>query len=168
LDDRRKLVLDFVRYLIELRRRHPNLHRRKFFQDRRIDPDAPDRQVDGRVEQDILWLRPDGKEMTQGEWHAGWVRCIGLLLNGRTLDDVNSIGEPVRDDTFLILFNPHHEAVRFTLPEIRAETAWELRLDTRNFTGPAVKKIRPRRSYQLIARSLALFQEIAIPSEDRR
>ncbi len=57
--------------------------------------------------QDIVWLRPDGKEMTPEEWSAGWVRCIGLRLNGRTLDDVNGVGEPIRDDTFLILLNPH-------------------------------------------------------------
>ena len=41
--------------------------------------------------------------MTPEEWNAGWVRCIGLQLNGRTLDDVNGVGEPIRDETFLIL-----------------------------------------------------------------
>ena len=60
--------------LIRIRREHPNLHRRKFFQDRRIDPDAPDREIEGVVEQDILWIRPDGNEMTSDEWNAGWVR----------------------------------------------------------------------------------------------
>ena len=74
------------------------------------------REVDGRCEQDIIWLRPDGNEMTPEEWHAGWVRCIGLRLNGRTLDDVNGVGEPIRDETFLILLNPHTEPIRFYMP----------------------------------------------------
>ena len=132
LDDRRRSLLEFLRPLIDLRKRHPNLRRRKFFQDRRIDPDAPERLVNGGTEQDILWLRPDGKEMTQEEWRAGWVRCIGLLLNGRTLDDVTPMGEPFRDDTFLILFNPHHEPMRFMLPHTRSRNAWELCIDTRS------------------------------------
>ncbi len=34
-------LLEFTRKLIALRKSHPNLHRRKFFQDRRIDPEAP-------------------------------------------------------------------------------------------------------------------------------
>jgi isoamylase len=161
LDDRRRAVLEFTRLLIDLRKSHPNLHRRKFFQDRRIDPDAPDRTVNGGQEKDIMWLRPDGKEMTQKEWHAGWVRCVGLRLNGRTMDDVNSVGELIYDDTFLVLFNPHHEPVRFTLPQIRTGTAWELCLDTRIPVAARNRKSRSR-SYQLKERSLALFKEIPL------
>jgi len=160
LDDRRRSLLEFLRPLIDLRKRHPNLRRRKFFQDRRIDPDAPECLVNGGTEQDILWLRPDGKEMTQEEWRAGWVRCIGLLLNGRTLDDVTPMGEPIRDDTFLILFNPHHEPMRFTLPHTRSRNAWELCIDTRSPALARPRNIRSRRFYQLMERSLALFREI--------
>ena len=160
--DRRWALLQFTRFLIAFRKDHPNLHRRKFFQDRRIDPDAPDWQVNGGREQDILWLRTDGTQMTQEEWHAGWVRCIGLVLNGKTLDEVNAIGEPVGDDTFLILFNPHHEPVRFTLPQLRPSMAWELCLDTRYQEVTKPRSLRSRRSYQLIQRSLALFREIGV------
>ena len=57
------------------------------------------------------------------------MRCIGLELNGRTLDDVNGVGEPIRDDTFMMLLNPHHEPIRFFMP--RAEgTAWEVLIDS--------------------------------------
>jgi isoamylase len=160
--DRRRALLEFTSALIAFRRDHPNLHRRKFFQDRRIDPEAPDWQVNGSREQDILWLRPDGKQMTQEEWHAGWVRCIGLVLNGRTLDDMNAIGEPVRDDTFLVLLNPHHEPVRFTLPHSRAGMGWELCLDTRYQGVPKPRSVSSRRSYQMIPRSFALFREVSI------
>jgi hypothetical protein len=39
-----------------------------------ISPGAtPGREVDGRNEQDIVSLRPDGNEMTPEEWNAGWV-----------------------------------------------------------------------------------------------
>src|SRR6185437_8851640 len=76
LDDRRRALLNFTRRLIELRKDHPNLRRRKFFQDRPIDPvHRKDRDVGGRHLKDIAWYRPDGQEMTDEEWHLGWVRC---------------------------------------------------------------------------------------------
>jgi isoamylase len=158
LDDRRRRLLDFTRRLIGIRAAHPNFHRRRFFQDRRIDPDAPDREVNGGIEQDILWLRPDGKEMALDEWHAGWIRCFGLWLNGRTLDEVNAIGEFLHDDTFLVLFNPHHEPVRFTLPQARPGTAWELWLDTRTAVAPK-GRTQTRKFYKLIERSMAVLRE---------
>jgi isoamylase len=95
-------------------------------------------------------------------WHMGWVRCIGLKLNGRTLDDVNEVGDPVIDDTFLILFNPHHEPIRFYLPAPRPGTDWELVLDTRNaFVGRATR-LKARKYYRLIDRSLALLREVPV------
>ena len=158
LDDRKRALMDFTRRLIRLRETHPNLHRRRFFQDRRIDPDAPDRQVNGDSEQDILWLRPDGHEMTQDEWHAGWVRSFGMWLNGRTLDEVNGIGEPIYDDSFLLLFNPHHEPVRFVLPRPKPGTAWEVCFDTRTL-APKARRAPVRKFYNLIDRSMAVLQE---------
>jgi isoamylase len=164
LDDRERAFLTFTRFLIELRKAHPNLHRRKFFQDRRIDPEAPGRAVNGGAEGDILWIRTDGKQMMQEEWNAGWVRCIGMLLNGRTLDDVNAVGDPISDDTFLILFNPHHEAVRFSLPPARPEAKWVLSFDTSKAAGD--QPGRPRKFYQLTPRSLALLREVDLAPRD--
>jgi isoamylase len=159
---KRRPLLEFTRGLIKLRLSHPNLHRRKFFQDRPIGPEAPDRAVDGGQEADIQWFRPDGQEMSDEEWHAGWVRCLGMLLNGRTLEDVNLLGEPLVDETFLILLNPHHEPIRFYLPPPRAGTYWELRLDTRNFKPPKTRRDRTPKSYQLIAHSMAVWVEKSV------
>jgi len=164
LDDRQRALLSFVQRLIRIRGDHPNFHRRRFFQDRRIDPDAPDRQVNGGAEQDILWLRPDGQEMTQDEWNAGWIRCFGLWLNGRTLDEVNAVGEPIYDDTFLVLFNSHHEPVRFTLPKPRAQLNWEIFLDTRS-AAPVRRRIQARKSYQLLNHSLVVLCESELDSD---
>jgi isoamylase len=168
LDANGRNLLAFTRDLIELRKNHPNLHRRKFFQDRRIDPEAPDRRVNGGVEGDILWLRPDGKEMSQEEWHAGWICCVGMLLNGRTLDDVNAVGEPILDDTFLILCNPHHEPIRFLLPNLAAGKSWTVSLDTGQ---PAFANARrSRRLYLIAPRSLVLLIEASqpLPRKDSR
>ncbi len=160
LDDRAKALLEFTTKLVEIRRQHPNLHRRKYFQDRSIMPGATaERDVDGRSEQDITWLRPDGGEMTPEEWTAGWVRCIGLQLSGRTLDDVNGVGEAIRDETYMILLNPHTESIKFYMPR-RQGTAWEVMLDSAQPESAAKPVIAPGDSYELIARSTALLREL--------
>jgi glycogen operon protein len=151
--------MEFTRRLVEIRRQHPNLHRRKFFQDRRIDPGEGKRDVDGRSEQDITWLRPDGEEMTHDEWNQGWVRCIGLQLNGRTLDDVNGVGEWIRDETFLILLNPHHEPIKFYMPR-KDGTAWELMVDSGEPERADKPVIPSGEPYELVARSTALLREL--------
>ena len=131
LDDRRRTLLEFTRRLVDIRRSHPNLHRRKFFQDRSISPGSGDRDLGGGHHvKDIMWVRPDGHEMAEQEWHAGWVRCLGLRLSGKTLDDVNGVGDPIVDDTFLIMLNPHTEPIRFYLPNGGPGDAWEAWLDT--------------------------------------
>ena len=108
-----------MRSLIELRKNHPNLHRRKFFQDRKIDPE-PDRSAGG-PEGDILWIRPDGKEMSQEEWHAGWVRCVGMLLNGQELLGQNFPAAQLSDLKILVqwqsLFQSHLQRLDLIAPD---------------------------------------------------
>jgi glycogen operon protein len=159
LDAAKESLLEFTRKLVALRREHPNLHRRKFFQDRGIDPKTPHREIRGRPERDITWLRPDGQEMTPEEWDAGWIRCIGLRLNGRTLDDVNAVGEAIEDESFMILLNPHHEPIHFYMPR-HGGTAWQVLLDSASperTDGPIVPA---GQFYELIARSTALLREM--------
>jgi glycogen operon protein len=157
LDDRQESLLEFTRRLVEIRRSHPNLHRRKFFQDRPIDPGTAQRQVDGHTEQDIMWLGSDGGEMSGDQWNAGWMRCIGLKLNGRTLEDVNGVGEAIEDDTFLMLLNAHVEAVQFRLPA-EAGVSWDVVFDTAA-TAPNGKQVEAGELYELQPRSMALLCE---------
>ena len=121
LDERRRSLLEFTRKLIQVRTAHPNLHRRKFYQDRSI------RHSDVK---DIVWIRPDGQEMTDEEWTSGWVRCLGVMLNGETLDHVDEKGERIKDDTFLIMLNCHDEPIKFFMPAGPQEASWEVVVDT--------------------------------------
>jgi glycogen operon protein len=162
IDKRRRTLLAFTRRLIALRRDHPNLHRRKFFQDRAIKPgDVHGRDIKGRQVQDVTWVRPDGEEMASEEWNLGWVRCLGLRLSGKTLDDINSVGVPVTDDTFLMLFNPHWEPIKFYLPRNGKPACWELLIDTQIPEGPQALRVPGGEHYELIPRSAALFREIS-------
>jgi glycogen operon protein len=160
LDNRKKALLEFTSKLIALRRNHPNLHRRKFFQDRPISPSsAQKRQMDGEEVQDIQWFRPDGQPMTEDEWKDGWVRCLGMRLSGRTIEDVDRHGEPLRDDTFLFCLNPHHEHIQFYLPKCAASCKWQVVLDTRKPTISEPAFISPQEPYDMLEHSAVLFCE---------
>ncbi len=160
LDDRKKALLEFTAKLIALRKEHPNLRRRKFFQDRKISPgSSSSQQVDGLEVRDICWYRPDGQEMTEDEWNAGWVRCLGLRLSGRTINDVDRHGELIRDESFLLCLNPHHEPIQFFLPPCTSSCSWSAILDTRDSAFCAPRPLNPGEPYELVAHSAVLFRE---------
>jgi isoamylase len=161
LDDRGRDLLEFTRRLIAFRREHANLHRRKFFQDRKIDPAGVARvEIAGAKVRDLTWVRQDGSDMTEDEWNAGWIRALGLELSGETLDDVNSIGEPIKDDTFLILLNSHHEPLKFCLPEAtHPGIEWELCFDTRRAGDCKTERMAGGTCFDLLDRSVAVFKQ---------
>ncbi|MBV9404685.1 MAG: glycogen debranching protein GlgX [Acidobacteriaceae bacterium] len=160
LDENKKALLDFTAGLIALRKAHSNLHRRKFFQDRTISPaTAQRREIEGLEVQDITWYRPDGQQMTEEEWGAGWVRCLGMRLSGRTVDDLDRYGEPLRDDTFLLCLNPHHEHIQFFLPPCTSSCNWEVLVDTRDSRPTEARAIRASEPYDMIEHSAVLFRE---------
>ena len=162
LADWQQELLDFTKRLIAFRKKHPNLHRRKFFQDRPIDPaGVPDVEFAGGKVRDISWFRPDGQEMTEEEWNAGWIRALGVRLSGEMLDDMSEVGEPIRDDTFLLLINAHHESVTFSLPKVsHKEIAYRLCFDTRESGPSEAIRAEPGFQYELMARSVAVWMQV--------
>jgi glycogen operon protein len=123
----RERLLEFTAKLIQMRRDHPNLHRRKFFQDRVIR---------GSVVQDIAWYNTNGEEFSDEDWNTHWYRALTLLLNGKTLAITDEDGRPILDDSFLILVNAAAEGVEFTLPKTPARRPWKQVLDTENTEDP--------------------------------
>jgi len=150
LDRRRRDLLEFTRELIALRREHPVLRRRQFLHGRRIR---------GSEVKDITWFRPDGREMTDEDWQNAHTRCLGLRLSGDAIEEVDTLGRRVMDDTFLILLNAHHEAMSFVLPAHRPGVRWEQVLDTGARLGARrARMARGGEAYGLDARSLAVLR----------
>ena len=136
LDDRRKRLLEFTRRIIKLRLEHPNLHRRKFFQDREVR-----RRSDGSLvllEKDAAWFGSDGKEVSDEAWNAVWTRAIALVLNGCTLQVSDEDGNWIIDDSFLFLVNASDHGVEFTLPPSPRGRPWKQIIDTENIDDPFV------------------------------
>jgi glycogen operon protein len=98
--------------------------------------------------------------MMEEEWQAGWVRCFGIRLSGKILDHVDSLGQPITDDTFLIMANPHWQPIQFYYPKNTDETSWRLLHDTRTGAEVAPLLVQAGDAYELIPRSTALFCEV--------
>jgi isoamylase len=151
IDEAKQKLLDFTSKLIELRRSHPNFRRKKFYQDRTIRKS---------VVRDIAWFGSDGHEMSEDEWNSKWIRSLGLMFNGETLNVVDDVmGRPVVDDTFLILINSYHEGVEFTIPKSPHERGWVSVLDTADEEDP-FKEESINSSRILTGRSLMLLKEM--------
>jgi isoamylase len=121
LSERQRSLFHFASRLVHLRHRHPVLRRPKFFQGRRIR---------GSEIKDIQWIRPDGQEMTDEQWDAPNVSQLGMLLAGEQLDVREERGQPIQDDTLLLLFNGSHDSVPFSMPSSVSNGNWEVVINT--------------------------------------
>ncbi len=150
LDERRTKLLEFTRQLIQFRRAHLNLRRRKFFQDR---------SVYHSDSKNIAWYRTDGNEMTQEEWNTGWMRSLAVMLNGQTLDETDEMGEPLKDDSFLVLLNSFGENVAYTLPPSPLARGWKQLMNTYDLENPFGEQIMEG-SLDVAGRSVVLLREL--------
>ncbi len=149
-DEEGEQLLEFTSRLIALRHAHPIFRRPKFFQGRKIR---------GSDVKDIMWFAPNGREMTDEEWNFSFVRCLAMLLSGDTMDVRDESGEPIRDDTFLLMLNAHYEPVKFVLPG-KEDVQWALVLDTQLDEGFAAvgQLLTAGDEVELVDRSLCLLR----------
>ncbi len=111
---------DFTRRLIRLRREHPVFRRESFLQGT---------EVMGSGLPDVWWFRPDGRKMTGRDWQSA-PPVLGMFLNGKEITTPGPRGETVEDDSFMVLFNAHHEDRVFLLPRRRFGAQWSVELST--------------------------------------
>jgi len=150
LDERQQYFLEFVRRMSQIWREHPVFQRSTFFQGRAIR---------GSDITDISWFNPSGQQMTDADWSAGYIQSLGMRLAGDLIGDVTDRGEPIEDDTILLLLNAWHESIDFALPETKPEHHWERLFDT-SLDGSDEGAIEPMGGtevYKLAPRSIALF-----------
>src|SRR4030095_2087516 len=121
LSAEQRASLEFVRAIVLLRKTNPACRRRNFFQGR---------QIDGAEIKDLYWLKPDGAEMTDADWNMGYARCLGMVLPGDQITEVDEHGERIVGDSFALLFNAHHEPISFRLGARQRDVRWTWVLDT--------------------------------------
>ena len=151
LDDPRRTLLDFTSRLIHYRRQHPNFRRRSFYEK---DPEAAVNT------ESVQWFRSDGQRMRKKDWEeAGWMRTLGMFLDGRALEIRDNKGEPVPDDDFLLMLNGHWEHVDFHLPRKLRAGPWYIAFDTNRPDLPCdTETVTPRAPIRLAGRSLVIVR----------
>nr|WP_318152269.1 glycogen debranching protein GlgX [Nocardioides hwasunensis] len=101
-------VYEITKTALRLRREHPALRQRHWFEGRPT--------IKGGIK-DLVWVHPDGREMTTDDWHDSSIRTVGMFLNGAPLRSPGPRGEQVRDTSFMIWLNAGGHDVELTLPE---------------------------------------------------
>jgi glycogen operon protein len=114
-------LLYFTVSLLAFRRAHPVFRRRRWFEGRPIY---------GQDVRDIAWFTPAGQEMSDEDWKVGFAKSLMVYLNGRAIPSRGPRGEAIVDDTFLLCFNAHHEALAFRLPPEQFGHRWHRVIDT--------------------------------------
>jgi glycogen operon protein len=147
------VLTEFVARLTTLRREHPVFRRRRFFSGR------PSKK--GGID-DIGWFTPDGEWMSDDDWDSGFAKSVTVFLNGEAIREPDARGEPVKDDSFFLLFNGHYEAMDFTLPDIGAGERWDVVIDT---AAPMLGDAEPQaaktgESIEVDARSVLVLRRV--------
>jgi glycogen operon protein len=142
-------LLAFTRRLIALRRENPVFRRARF-----LTGESPL----GSGLPDVWWFRPDGRRMTRRDWEGG-LHALGVFLNGDEISERTPRGEPIRDDSFIVLLSAHHEPLEFLLPARRFGMRWELELSTLEpGLDPGAERWTARQSVPLEPRSLLVLR----------
>ena len=144
-------LMEFVKKVVKIRAEQPVFQRRHFFQGRAFR---------GSSVKDISWLAPDGEEMDDEAWDAGFTKPLTVFLNGRAISEPDPRGERVADDSFLLLFNGSEEDLRFTVPPRRYGTRWSKVRDTASTDSDfdRTSPVKPGDTITLVNHSLQLLR----------
>ena len=146
-------LLEFTRTMVWLRRDHPVFRRRRFFHGRPVEGTHDELS-------DISWFTPEGEEMTHQDWQAAWAKSLVVFLNGNAISEPGPRGEKITDDSFLLMFNAHHEELEFTVP-VNHGKEWQVVVDAALPDGVPPgggRTVRPGDRLLLADRSLVVLQ----------
>jgi glycogen debranching enzyme GlgX len=100
-------VYDITKAALRLRREHPALRQRHWFEGRPT--------IDGG-RKDLTWVHPEGREMSGDDWADNKLSVVGMLVTGSPLRSPGPRGEQQWDSSFLIWLNAEADAVKVTMP----------------------------------------------------
>jgi len=158
LTEAQTALYEFACHASRVRREHPVLRRRTFLHGQRVRPTG---------EKDVTWLSPGGREMTEAEWGAEQVKCLGAILAGGDIGEVDDQGQAVVGQTILYLLNADEGNVPFPLPTADHTRTWFCLLDTSDARRHG-KTFRTGTKYALSGRSAAVLRAVtrAAPPRD--
>ena len=114
-------VYDVTKAALRLRREHPALRQRHWFEGRPTIDGGP---------KDLVWLHPSGREMTGDDWGDNELAVLGMLVTGDPLRSPGPRGEQQWDDSFLIWLNAEADPVTVSLPDEHWDHTGEVAVST--------------------------------------
>jgi glycogen operon protein len=104
-------MTDFIGGLARLRKRFAQLRTRHWLEGKKVDGSH-----------DVLWLRPDGTEMREEDWHFPEGRLVAYVLAPPSPDG----------EALLLVFNAAANDIEVTLPSWPNVQRWSRVLDTKS------------------------------------
>jgi glycogen operon protein len=153
LTEAQRALYEFACRASCLMKEHPVLRRRSFLQGQ---------QVRSTGEKDVTWLSPAGREMTDVEWGAEHVKCLGAMLAGGDLGEVDEEGQPIVGQTIMYLLNADEAGVPFPLPSSNHGPTWICLIDTADARRQG-RIYRTGTRYRLSGRSVAVLRAEPTP-----
>jgi len=99
-------VYEITKTALRIRRDHPALRQRHWFEGRPTIKGGP---------KDLIWMHPTGREMTADDWHDDGLASVGMFVSGDPLRSPGPHGEQLRDTSFVIWLNASADDVEVTL-----------------------------------------------------
>jgi isoamylase len=121
-------LVEFTRALIALRRAHVVFRQESFF---------TGRSLDGSDTADLAWFRSDGAQLASSDWSDLNPRTIAMYLSGKDIRQVGEHGEPIVDDSFLVILHAGLDPSTFSLPGAPWARSYQVVLDNTDPTNSA-------------------------------
>ena len=101
-------VYEVTKAALRLRREHPALRQRHWFEGRPTIEGGP---------KDLVWLHPSGREMAGDDWADDALSVVGMLVTGDPLRSPGPRGEQQWDSSFLLWLNAEPDPIEVTTPD---------------------------------------------------
>ena len=138
-----------TRTALRMRREHPALRQRHWFEGRPAIVGGP---------KDLAWIHPAGREMTADDWQDRALRVIGMFVSGDPLRSPGPRGEQQRDTSFLVWLNASAHDCDAVLPPNDWVHSGVVVLSTDPAT-PVETKVAAGEPLTVAARSLVVLQQ---------
>ncbi|GAB6986121.1 glycogen debranching protein GlgX [Nocardioides pyridinolyticus] len=142
-------VYEITKTALRLRREHPALRQRHWFEGRPTIQGGP---------KDLAWLHPSGREMTGDDWHDPNLRAVGMFVSGAPLRSPGPRGEQQVDTSFMLWFNSDWLPQRILFPENDWVQTGEVVLST-DFKMPVGTHVKAGDRLSIGRRTVVVFRE---------
>jgi isoamylase len=116
IGEKEQEMFDFTRELIAIMQTNPVLRRRHFFSGH---------EGLAQGESDVVWIRGDGQEMTEADWEDQSSQTLGMLMPGRSGDEIDDRGRAVGGQSLLWLLNSGGSPRSYSMPKMERPGLWE-------------------------------------------